>query len=273
MFNGGILGKLNSPVASGAKSGVWSIRELYLGEQSSNWRQFPSSGLQLLLDAGNPASYSGSGTTWTNLMGTGNFTINQSAYNSSGVKFMDFNGSFGCAKKIDSDFTALGTDNVTFVTWTRITQSTSNWRTLLRGLSSGGDHQVIIQSGAYTIGMYDNVNASAFNSSGFNQNSIPGWNTGQWNMLVWRWRGGSSPYYNFSYNDSPNIIRGSNTSSNARFKNGICSIGAYNEALQSNPSTASQYWGDIAACYGYNRYLTDQEILDIFSATRARYGM
>jgi len=184
---------------------------------------------------------------------------------------MDFNGSYGCAKKTDSDFIVSG--DVTCICWTRILNSTSNWRTLFRGLSSGGDHQVIVQSGGWNIGMYDNTNGTGFNSSGFSQQNLPGYASNQWNMLTWRWKNAATPYYNFSYNDSPETIRGSNNSSNARFKHGFCSIGAYNNGAQSNPSTASQYWGDISQISIYNRYLTADEIQQNFNALRSRFGI
>ena len=228
-------------------------------------------GLVLCLDAANPKSYPGSGTTWTNLVGPENFTINSSAYNSSGPKYMDFNGSYGCAKKTDSDFIISG--NVTCICWTRIKNSTAEWRTLLRGLSSGSDHQVIVLTGGWNIGMYDNTNGTGFNDSGFSQQSIPGYGTSQWNMLAWRWKDAATPYYNFSYNNTPEIIRGSNNSSNARFKHGFCSIGAYNNANQGNVNDASQYWGDISSISLYNRYLTDAEVSQNFNALRGRFGI
>ena len=68
--------------------------------------EISTDGLALLLDAGNPRSYPGTGTTWFDISGSGgtNFTINASAFNSSGPKYMDFNGSYGCA------VTASGSD-------------------------------------------------------------------------------------------------------------------------------------------------------------------
>jgi hypothetical protein len=74
--------------------------------------EISTDGLALLLDAGNPKSYPGTGTTWFDISGSGgtNFTINASAYNSSGPKYMDFNGSYGCAVTASgSDTTFSGT--------------------------------------------------------------------------------------------------------------------------------------------------------------------
>lgn len=231
-----------------------------------------TSNLVLWLDAGNSSSYPGTGTTWTDLSGQGNnFAISASAYNSTGPKYMDFNGSYGCAKKQTSDLVLSG--DVTCICWTRILNSTSNWRTLLRGLSSGPDHQVIIQTGGYLIGMYDNTTGTGFNSSGALQTEIPGYSTGKWNMLYWRWSNTTSPYYSFGYNDSTNTIKGSNSATASKFKGGVCSIGSHNNNEQNTPTTASQYWGDIAFIALYNRILTDKEIALFYLNQKSRYGL
>lgn len=217
-----------------------------------------TSNLILYLDAGNTSSYSGSGTTWTDLSGNGNnFQINASAYNSSGPKYMDFNGSYGCAKKTDVDVSVSG--DVTVMCWTRVFNDGSNWRTLLRGNSSGTDHQVIIQASGWAIGMYDNVNGTGFNTSTYSQQSLPNYNTTNWICMHWRWNASSAPYYTFGFNDSPSVVRGFNNSSNARFKHGFCSIGAYHNGSQSDPNSASQYWGDISVIMVYSKRLTDRK--------------
>jgi hypothetical protein len=229
-------------------------------------------GLVLYLDAGDKNSYPGTGTTWYDLSGNNNhFSILSTAYNSGGPRYMDFNGSYGCAKKASSDYSLLG--DVTVICWTRVLISTGTWRTLLRGLSSGADHQVIIQSGGYAIGMYDNVNGTGFNSSGYAQTSLPGYDTGRWNMLVWRWVNNSSPYYTISINDTPSVAQGTISSVNARFKHGFCSIGAYNNGNQSDCSNASQYWGDISSISFYNRVCSNNELLAIYNNTKSRYGL
>ena len=228
-------------------------------------------GLVCHLDAADIDSYPGSGTSWTDLSGSGNsFTINASAYNSSGPKYMNFNGSYGCAKKTDSDVSLSG--NVTCVCWTRVLNSTGNWRTLLRGLSSGADHQVIIVAGGWTIGMYDNVIGTGFNSNGFSQQSLPSYGTSGWDMLVWRWYDVEVPYHLFSYNETAGQIRGSIASINSRFKHGFCSIGAYNNGSQSDVNASSQFWGDIGMISLYNRVLNPFEIAEYWQATRGRFG-
>lgn len=229
-------------------------------------------GLVLCLDAGNTKSYPGTGTTWFDLSGMGyNMTVVAAAYNSSGPKYMDFNGSYGCAKAASGVDIPILNGAVTACVWTIPLNSTGNWRTLFRGLSTGGDHQVIIQSAGWDIGMYDNTNGTGYNGTGFSQQSLPGYPT-QWNMMTWRWRSGT-PSYTLTYNDSPDTIRGSIASGNAAFKSGICSIGAHNNVNQTDPNTCSQFWGSISYIFMYNRCLSDAEVRQNFYATKARFGM
>jgi hypothetical protein len=184
---------------------------------------------------------------------------------------MDFNGSFGIAKQVDFD--TIHSGDTTIICWTRIKNSSSDWRSLIRGLSTGGDHQVMIQTGGWLMGMYDNVNGSGFNSSGFSQQSLPNYATNGWNMIVVRYNNSAAPYYTIAYNDSTEVIRGSIASVNARFKHGFSQIGGYGNGVQSNPANASQYWGDIANIQVYSRVLNDYEIKQIFNATRSRFGI
>jgi hypothetical protein len=222
----------------------------------------------LHLDAGDIESYPGSGTAWNDLSGNGyNFVINASAYNSSGPKFMDFNGSYGIAKN-GADISLDDTNGVTYILWTRIKNTTSDWRTLTRSYSS--DHHVIIQNGSYEIGMYDNDSAG-FLGSGYNQSSLPGYNTGVWNMLVWRFKS-SSPHYLLTYNNSNETTRGSISNTSARYNRGFGSLGGYHNGTPSDVNNASQYWGDISLFQVYNRELTYSELNQNYYATVNRFG-
>ena len=222
-------------------------------------------GLVLCLDAGNTKSYSGSGTSWRDISGNGNhFTINASAFasNSAG-KYMDFNGSYGCATTT-SGVDVPGISDATGVTYhvvTRIKNSTAEWRTLTR--SAVNDHHVIIQSGGWDIGMYDNDSAGFLNT-GFSQQNLPGYGTSAWISMYWRWQS-VSPYYQFSYNDTPSVARGTLTSVNSKYNRGFYALGAY--------QGGSQYWGDIAIFNVYAKSLTDAELLQNYNATKKRFGL
>jgi hypothetical protein len=236
-----------------------------LGAKLYNYDNIVKYGLVLYLDATLKDSYPGSGTVWYDLSGNNNnFNIVEGAFNKTNQGYMDFNGSYGCAKN-STDLSISG--NITYVVWTRIKNSTAEWRTLTRGY--GGDHNVIILSGGWEIGMYDN-DSVGFMGTGYSQQSLPNYGTSNWICMYWRWRT-SSPYYQMSFNDTPGTIRGSLTNSNAYHTRGFGSIGAYHNG-STTPSSASQPWGDISVFMCYNRVLTDSELLQNYNATRSKFA-
>jgi hypothetical protein len=60
-------------------------------------------------------------------------------------------------------------------------------------------------------------------------------------------------------NDLPRSLT-SITNSNARYTRGFGSIGAHHSTGSTDPTIASQFWGDISAFLVYNRRLSDLEI-------------
>jgi hypothetical protein len=89
--------------------------------------------------------------------------------------------------------------------------------------------------------------------------------------MQWRFFNSTSPFYRLGFNDSPSVLRASQSSTNAKFKHGFCSIGAYNNGAQGNPSDASQYWGDISVILVYNTTLTDDQMLQNYNTFKARF--
>lgn len=249
----------------------YKLNEFYNGTEwttSTGENSIVQNGLVLWLDAGLSSSYPGSGTTWNDLSGNGyNFTINASAYSTSGgTPHMNFEGSFGAAKRLvnGSMSNVPNAANGTIMVFSTILNSTGNWRTMLRGASS--DHQVIIQSGANDLGMYDNT-TNGFLDSTFDIISLPNPYT-NFNCLTFK-LSQSSPQYQFQYNNDPTVY--SITNANATFNNGFSVIGAYhNESNDVNNN--SQYWGKIAVFLYYNRHLSNAEILQNYFSFRNRYS-
>lgn len=214
-----------------------------------------TSGLTIHLDAANPASYPGSGTTWTDLSGSGyNFTVQAAAYTTSPLPHFNFEGSYGWASRA-SDVPAFS--NATVMMFSTIKNSTADWRTLLRG--GRADHQVIIHPDNQ-LGMYDN-DSNTYRGSGFYITSLPSPYT-QFNCLTWR-LAQSSPYYQFSYNGGSTV--GTITDAQATFNDGFLALGAY----QGN----SQFWGKIAVFLYYNRHLTTDEITQNYNFYKSRFGL
>lgn len=264
MEKGNIIGRSGKTSISSA-SGIYSLEEQYLKQRNNTWpTSIVKNGLILHLDANDSRSYPGTGTVWSDISGNNNnFNILQRAFKDDGVKYMDFRGGNGIAKNA-TDISLSG--NVTYLLWTRVQTFTNNWRTLTRGY--GGDHHVIIQSGGQGLGMYDSE-TGAFINSGYNQTSFPNHNTDQWMFAHFRFSS-TAPQYQFSYNDTPNVIRASISNANAAYNRGFGSIGGYHD-VSTDPSVASQYWGDIASFMVYNRVLSDAEILQNYYATEPLY--
>jgi len=241
------------------RDGIWDLHAPYL---STTEPTFVSDGLVLHVDAADPASYPSSGTTWFDLTDSNyDFTINASAFNSSGPTYMDFGGSYGAAT-LPSNTSQTG--DITYVLATRILESTADWRTLNRG-SGTGDHHVIIEAGSYDMGMYDFTGGTNLQDSGYDQSSLPNFGTSDWIILYFRWSTGGG--YKMSYNDTPEIIRADlSGNSNARYDAGFIALGMYHV-------TPSQYWGDIAMFAMYDRYLTDEELLQNYNTLKDRFGL
>jgi len=127
--------------------------------------------LAIWLDANNADSYSGTGTTLNDLS-VNRYTHTLSNSNLytvlSGVKC------FNCSST-GQVITAVSTTipiatNFTYITWTRVRSSTTGYRTLFRCYGTGG-HPIIVNNGTNTLGMWDNLTATGFNSSGYNMAS------------------------------------------------------------------------------------------------------
>ena len=226
---------------------------------------FPKNGLIVHLDATDTNSYNGSGTVWTDLSGSGNnFNIVASAHTgATGSKkaYMNFQGSHGMAKN-GGDISLSG--DVTYACVTRIRNSTSTWRTLTRSYSA--DHHVIVQSGAWNIGMYDN-NGTGFRDSGADQTDLSGYLSNTFMIMIWRWHAtNDDPTYEFIVNGE---TLGTRRDSNARYNRGFGSIGGYHQNNQT-PSTGSQYWGDIRMFACWNRRISNLEVCDITNHLKCR---
>ena len=234
---------------------VWN-GEAWVNISKKSAATLPENGLYVHLDATNTDSYPGNGVTWTDLTVNGhNFQVPADRFVGSGGSIGSyFAFTTGTQAKNGGDISLSG--DVSYVVVTRPLNSTSQWRTLTRSYSA--DHHVIIQSGAWNIGMYDN-NGSGFIGTGYSQQSLPGYGSNSFMVMIWRWSNTDSPTYELHVNG---ISRGTISNSNARYNRGFGSIGGYHGG-NTNPGSGSQPWGDIKMFAAYNRRLTAQEISDI----------
>jgi hypothetical protein len=226
-------------------------------------------GLDLCLDAN---MYTTGSAIWYDKSGNGrNFMINSGASRRTlygNIRYMDFEGGYGLAKTVSQ--TNVGPHNFgTLVIFSTILNSTYAWRTLTRGADNAThDHQVIIQNGVNTLGMYDSGTAS-FRGSGFNINTIPR-PYHNFHMYAFKLNSITAPFWEFTLN-SNNAIASTGSDANATFNTGFSTIGGYHNNNTSDPNAGSQFWGKIATLLYYNRNLTYDEIGELYRRYAPRF--
>jgi prepilin-type N-terminal cleavage/methylation domain-containing protein len=199
-------------------------------------------GLVLHLDAGNPASYPGSGTTWFDLSGNNNNGVLLN-----GVGFDSANGGslvFDGINDVVDTINVSSILNMTIEIW-MYDNRISGQRDVL---SYNGD------SGSYTF------NGSTFRTDG---NNIPARNfSGVGNPPANQW-------YKFSYikNNNLYINQTQYNGSGLDTTYGLLSFGNTRSGINSRLN------GRISIIRIYNRSLTPEEIAQNFNATRDRFGL
>jgi hypothetical protein len=212
-------------------------------------------GLVVYLDANNPASYSGTGTTLNDLSGNGytHTLSNSNLYTTlSGVKC--FNCSSTGQVIIANSTTIQIPTNFTYISWTRVRASTSGYRTLLRAYNTGG-HPIIINNGTNLLGMWDNPTATGFNSSGYNMAAY-GDVWAQWATV------GDASGQTFYINGQQVGSPVTKTSS-----------GQYHYAWGNIQSANDQPWGYVANLELYNTKLTLEQIQQNYYGLKGVFGL
>ena len=214
-----------------------------------------NSGLVLHLDAGNPASYSGTGTTWNDLSGNGsNVTLTSTSYDPGNGGSIVFNGTSSYA-----NFNAnIGSTNaVTVDMWVK-TNSLAN------GMYFGFnkyDAFVNDRSIGFNTGSSDQYGIT---SSKVNELGI----LGAWRHLVFVMYAGSitnNKIYVNGESQSLTQILTSFSATNSNFNSGAGRISSWLYDLNWRMNL------NISSFKIYNRELTQQEITNNFNASRAKF--
>lgn len=214
-----------------------------------------NSSLVLHLDAGNPASYSGSGTTWNDLSGNNSHvTLTSTTFNSAVGGSIVFNGTSSYA-----DFNAnIGNTNVVTVEMWVKTNSIAN------GMYFGFNlYDAFVTDGS--IG-FNTANSDQYGmtSSRVRELGIEG----AWKHLVFVMYSGSKTnnkiYVNGDSQALSQILTSFN-STNATFNAGAGRISSWRSGLTWLMNL------NVASFKIYNRELSTQEITNNFNSTRQRF--
>lgn len=218
-------------------------------------------GLVLHLDAANTKSYPGSGTTWTDVSGTGNngtltasptfnsanngsFSFNGSTqYVVMGDKFNTASGTIACWITVDNNITSSNALNY------RICGKTTDYE--FRFFSSGSDPGISNGSLGADLGASRSIYSNKRD-----------WTANQWYyvVLTWNQTAGTSSIY------IDGILDVTGTSTNM--------TGQITDSFDIGRSGTRGYLaGKISLFKIYNTVLTEAQVEQNFNATRGRYGI
>ena len=224
-----------------------------------------TTGLILNLDAGNTLSYTGTGTTWTDLSGNGNNAtlVNGPAYSSTNGGTMVFDGVNDYAITTNN-IGISGNSEVSISTWVKFIELGSGsygFRTVSmfgNVYSSGGGMGIMHRgNGVISAAFYQGLAATTTTSP----------------ITANNW-------YNITITKSPGAVGVDTTKI---YINGILQTLTFNTSITPNFSNMKAYIGnDVASEYSnnmvvgntliYNRALTSTEIATNFDATKSRFG-
>ncbi len=228
-------------------------------------------GLVLCLDAGNKLSYPGAGTTWTDLVGSNNGTLNNmtegglsGSFNSENGGSLSFDGSNEYIQLGDLSSTE-GVDGLTVSAWVFIDQFSSAADAFFSRDASAG-------SRGWYLGSWNHANTGGLNIVRWlmstNGSSNDALNTSELLVNTWYYVTGTwdnskmKIYINDSLNNSINT---SNTSSPTPNLSESLRIGL-------RLAGGSNYFnGSLALGQIYNRALAADEIRQNYEATVGRY--
>ena len=214
----------------------------------------PLTDLSLSLDAANPKSYPGSGTTWSDLSGNGNHaTFSGSPSISNGI--ITFDGT--------DDFATISTNGTGSLDFSN-EQTVVMW--LKHSYTSGRRNpwdQAYGGYGTWTHEQGNNINGY-YGDAGGNGGPYSSSNSGTTERNVWNC-----------------IVRGRNTSQVFWWQNGERTSTTTNSHGTLTTTTLdirigrgyAGYWiGEMGPVLAYKRCLSDDEVLQVYNAMRGRFG-
>ena len=217
-------------------------------------QQITTSNLLLYLDAGNPASYPGSGTVWTDLSTNANNAtgLTGTTYSSSNGGYLTFNGS-GSGSLVSTKYDTAYTGKTIFVAGRLTSIDTLTFRAMLGSGTGGRNFNLYFyspSSGAYQL----HFSSGGFGSFSSNMSYTPGnWFT----VAITHATDGTLRYF---FNG---VQLNQLTQTFAQYSSSTEYVGR-----------ADNFWnGPLAVITVYKTNLTPAEILANHNAVKGRFGL
>ncbi|WP_369754045.1 LamG-like jellyroll fold domain-containing protein [Flavobacterium sp. WC2409] len=239
--------KTNYVNKNGAIGGDFGVDKNGLTIQSKTYDL--TTDLVMHLDAGNTASYPGSGTTWTDLSGLGNngILINNPVYNSSDGGNLVFNGS---NTYVNAPLTK--TASCTFSVWAKSTNTNSN-KMLFNAGNDGAGPDLFFSGNVLSWNTWDSSNNPFGNIPATSAN-------GNWHNYV---------VVNDAVSNTAKVYYDGVLYGTAVYKNASA-----NTNLYIGGTTGGYQWdGAIGNFQAHNRVLTPAEVAQNFNHFKIRYGL
>lgn len=230
-------------------------------------------GLVMNLDAGNTASYSGSGTTWVDLSGNGNneTLVNSPTYSSANGGFFSFNGTdqYSSSSALSGSFASF-----TVIVWfypTSVTdyQNPIDCNYAYNGTTGNIGPRLEMNSSGTLGWVYSNITGD--NNQFYAHNVVSnGLAANTWHYTAITYNGGtntSTTYYNGNPTGISRIINGTPTGFVGVMNNVTIGKGFSPGGAERN------FAGRVSNVQIYNRALSATEVAQNYNAVAGRYGL
>ena len=230
-----------------------------------------TSNLVFCLDAGNPKSYPGSGTTWFDRSGNGNngTLVNGVGYSGDNFGSLSFDG-VNDYVNLNTTLSSIISSSLptTWSSWVNVVSSSSNRAIIGSAWANGGVHMRLTGS---THAPQDRIRFLYFTdgSNGTGFDSLSTFTSGWYNFVA-TYNGGGLSHTNFKF--YVNGVEGSVTNPTFGTPTTIPTTQTFSIGTAGTENEA-YYNSNISQVSIYNRALTPQEVQQNFNALKGRFGL
>ena len=244
------------------------VAQNYEAQKSKFTNTIVQQGLVLNLDAGNPYSYAGAGTTWIDVSGASSVAefVGGPAFSSADNGTIYFDGGTAyCAIAPSNNFawtpSSIGLNNMTIDLWLKSSDSTGY--ILSKPWNGNGEYNYYLYFNGFFINTGNQSNA-------FNFSTVT---TGNWINLVilvstTQWGAYINGVQNVALTNH-GITNNTPTNGNAQLQLTLMTLYPYGGGGNAGFSTQ----GNIGSFRIYNRVLSASEVLQNYNATKGRFGL